>query len=91
MLSFTAINDKSHAGFQMTFANGCKISVQFGQGSYSDKGINTAEVAAWNPEGSWMIWEENKWIVMPEGETEVMPRCTPEEVAQHALSLSLYI
>lgn len=87
MPSFTAINNESHSGYQITFANGCKISVQFGRGSYSDKGISTAEVAVWNAEGLWMIWEGDSWIVLED--TDVMPRCTPEDVARFTLSLSL--
>ena len=33
-------------GFQITFANGCTISVVFGKYTYSDSGETTAEVAA---------------------------------------------
>lgn len=58
-----------HKGFQMTFANGCTVSVQFGPGNYSDHHGNvdyyaprnavgvweseTAEVAAWDSQGRW--------------------------------------
>ena len=47
-MNFRAENNEWHHGFQMTFANGCTISVQFAKGSYCDLGKTTAGVAAWN-------------------------------------------
>ncbi len=49
-------------GFQMTFANGCTISVIFGKYTYSDNGETTAEVAAWHSNGNWMYHQEGDWI-----------------------------
>ncbi len=56
-------------GFQMTFANGWTVSVQWGVGNYADHynttwhvdadgvcgvtGSATAEIAAWDVEGTW--------------------------------------
>ena len=53
-MNFRAENNEWHHGFQMTFANGCTISVQFAKGSYCDLGETTAEVAAWNSNLDWM-------------------------------------
>ena len=82
-------------GFQITFSNGCTISVIFGKYTYSDEGETTAEVAAWNSDGNWMIFQEDRlpfdqWIVLSEGETEVMPRQTADEVANLMDTLSKY-
>ena len=82
----------NHNGFKMTFSNGCTISVIFGKHTYSDEGQTTAEVAAWDSEGNWMIYDEDRlpfdqWIVLHDY-TEVMPRQTAEEVANLIYTLS---
>lgn len=81
-------------GFKMTFSNGCTISVVFGKYSFSDGGETTAEVAAWNSDGKWMLFQEDRlpfdqWIVL-ENEIEVMPRQTADEVANLIYTLSQY-
>ena len=84
----TVINkEMDHNGFQMTFANGNTISVMFGPYTFSDSGETTAEVAAWNEEGYWMLFQDGKWIVVAAG-SEVMPRQTPEQVAEMISELS---
>jgi hypothetical protein len=65
----------------MTFDNGCTISVQFSKFNYSDQGKTTAEVAAWNGNGDWMIWNGDNWNVLTNGDTDVMPRQTTDDVA----------
>jgi len=67
-------------GFQITFANGCTISVVFGKYTYSDSGETTAEVAAWHSNGNWMYHQEGDWIEISDG-SDVMPRRTADEVA----------
>ena len=52
------------SGFQLTFANGMTVSVQFGGGTYSSNrgapygeptaDANTAETAIWNKNGDWI-------------------------------------
>lgn len=95
--AFTTQVDKeiNHDGFQMTFSNGCTISVIFGKHTYSDGGETTAEVAAWNSDGNWMLFQEDRlpfdqWIVLPENKVEVMPRQTADEVANLISTLSQY-
>jgi len=55
-------------GFQMTFANGYTVSVQFGYGNYSAnrdeqaygedaKPSRTAEFAAWDASGKWVRFD----------------------------------
>lgn len=80
-MNFRAENNEWHHGFQMDFANGCTISVQFSKGNYSDGGKTTAEVAAFNSNGDWMTWEDVYWKVYPSGETEVMTHQTTDDVA----------
>ena len=57
----TTVERGYNDGFQMTFENGCTISVQFGKHNYSDEGETTAEVAAWDTEGNWLMFDEDKW------------------------------
>jgi hypothetical protein len=80
-MKFKAENNEFHHGFQMTFDNGCTISVQFSKYNYSDQGETTAEVAAWNGNGDWMMWNEDNWNVLTNGDTDVMPRQTTDDVA----------
>jgi hypothetical protein len=80
-MKFKAENNEFHHGFQMTFDNGCTISVQFSKFNYSDQGKTTAEVAAWNGNGDWMMWNEDNWNVLTNGDTDVMPRQTTDDVA----------
>jgi hypothetical protein len=94
--AFTTHVDKeiNHDGFKMTFSNGCIISIVFGKYTYSDGGETTAEVAAWNGDGNWMLYHEDRlpfdqWIVLEDG-VEVMPRQTAEEVANLIYTLSRY-
>ena len=89
MTAFKTVVDKemNRNGFQMTFANGNTISVMFGPCTYSDSGKATAEVAAWNEEGYWMLFQDGKWIVVENG-SEVMPRQTPEQVTEMISELS---
>ena len=90
MKKFATVVDKEtwHDGFQITFGNGCTISVIFGKSSYSDQGETTAEVAAWNGDKDWMLYSDGKWVVLKDGYSEVMPRCTPDEVAEMMFTLS---
>ena len=78
----------SGKGFQMKFANGWTVSVQFGKGNYCDhyhatwseevdvslgaKGSSTAEIAAWDSEGTWHDF----------GTDTVKGYCTPNEVSE---------
>jgi hypothetical protein len=94
--AFTTHIDKylNHDGFQMTFGNGCTISVIFGKHTYSDGGQTTAEVAAWDSKGNWMIYDEDRlpfdqWIIF-EGGVEVIPRQTADKVANLIYTLSQY-
>lgn len=83
MKAFKTVVDKEmeRDGFQIKFTNGCTISVVFGKYTYSDRGETTAEIAAWNEEGHWMVFQDGKWIVVKTG-NEVIPRQTPEQVAE---------
>ena len=80
-MNFRAENNEWHHGFQMTFANGCTISVQFSKGNYCDEGETTAEVAAWNSNKDWMFWNGDNWVVLTNGDTDIMPRQTTDDVA----------
>jgi hypothetical protein len=87
-MNFKAENNEWHHGFQMTFQNGCTISVQFNGHNYCDEGKTTAEVAVWNSDGEWMVYDDNKWAVLIGGETDVMPRQTPDDVSKLIYTLS---
>jgi hypothetical protein len=87
MKAFKAENNEQHHWFQMTFENGCTISVQFSKGSYSDKGETTAEVAAWDNKGNWFMFNEDKWIEI-EHSSDVMSHQPVGEVAKLIYTLS---
>jgi len=75
-----------HAGFQMTFGNGCTISVVFGPRTCSDQGKTTAEVAAWK-DGRWLAFREGVWVPAQEGEHTMLHHQTPDQVADLIQSL----
>lgn len=79
--AFTAFSSQSdERGFQMTFSNGCTISIIFGGGAYSDRGKTTAEVAAWLGEDD-LTYRDGAWVKLPEGKTSVLGHQTPDQVA----------
>ena len=81
-MNFKTENNEWHHGFQMTFENQFTISVQFSGHNYSDGGKTTAEVAAWDNEGNWMIWNGDNWVVLTNGDTDVMSHQTTDDVAR---------
>jgi hypothetical protein len=76
-----------HDGFQMTFENGCTISVQFGKITRSDKGETTAEVAAWDNKDNWLMFDGEKWSEIEFG-SDIIPRQTASDVAKLIYTLS---
>ena len=80
-------------GFQMTFANGYTISVQFGNGNYCDNRhygdslswdqsvppSSNAEVAAWDKDGNWVQLGEHDDIIGWQ---------TPDDIAALIASIS---
>ena len=76
-----------HDGFQMTFENGCTISVQFSKHTYSDGGETTSEVAAWDNKDNWLMFDGDKWTEIENG-SDVMPRQTASDVAKLIYTLS---
>jgi hypothetical protein len=90
MKAFQSFKEDSSGteAFSITFGNGNTISVVFGKGTYSDQGETTAEVAAWDSNGDWMLFQDGAWITIKQ-DSEVMPRCTPTEVAEMMFALSM--
>ena len=83
----TMVERGYNEGFQMTFENGCTISVQFGKHTYSDAGETTAEVAAWDNQGNWLMFDEDKWTEIENG-SDVMARQSASDVAKLIYTLS---
>jgi uncharacterized protein YneR len=81
-MNFKAENNEWHHGFQMTFGNQFTISVQFSKHNYSDQGKTTAEVAAWNNNGDWFYFDDNKWNIIENKDTDVMSHQTTDDVAR---------
>ena len=81
-MNFKAENNEWHHGFQMTFGNQFTISVQFSKHNYSDGGETTAEVAAWNSNGDWFYFDDNKWNIIENKDTDVMSHQTTDDVAR---------
>lgn len=76
--------DINHDGFQMTFDNGATVSVMFGKYNYCDQGETTAEVAVWDQNDDWYIFNEednhNSLIKVDSG-SDVIGHCTSNMVA----------
>ena len=81
-MKFKAENNEWHHGFQMTFENQFTISVQFSKHNYSDQGKTTAEVAAWNSNSDWFYFDDNKWNIIENKDTDVMSHQTTDDVAR---------
>jgi uncharacterized protein YneR len=81
-MNFKAENNEWHHGFQMMFENQFTISVQFSKHNYSDQGKTTAEVAAWNSNGDWFYFDDNKWNIIENKDTDVMSHQTTDDVAR---------
>lgn len=79
---FNSLDNGINKGFYMTFQNGFTISIQFSKRNYCDEGITTAEVAAWKNYGEWIYWNGDNWVILTNGETEVMSHQTPDDVAK---------
>lgn len=76
----TFVDDYSHDGFSMSFKNGFTISVQFSKHHRCDAGNTTAEVAIWDKENNWYLYDEGTWYKLPQY-AEVMSYQTAEQVA----------
>lgn len=76
--------DINHNGFHMTFDNGVTVSVMFGKYNYCDQGETTAEVAVWDQNDDWYIFNEednhNSLIKVDSG-SDVIGHCTSNLVA----------
>ena len=71
MSKFKITQNSYSNGFHITFKNGCTVNVQFGEGSYSDGGETTAEVAAWDQDGNWIKLSDHD---------DIRRYCSPDEV-----------
>jgi hypothetical protein len=60
--------------FQIKYPNGCTISVNWGAGTYCDKGVTSVEVACFNADYFWMLYDFNdkRWQLLPDGMSETM-------------------
>lgn len=74
-------------GFQITFENGCTVSVQWGPGNYCDN--YGAEYASQRGKLQWQSTTAEVAILLPDGKfyrvqehDDVIARQTPEEVAR---------
>jgi len=53
----------------------------WGERTLSDQGKTTAEVAAWNGSGDWMMWNGDNWVVLTDDSTYIMTNQTTDDVA----------
>lgn len=65
-------------GFQLRFENGIDVSVAFGDGTFSDKGLKTAEIAVIDDNGNWYEFTDNKLI--KHSDAVVNARVTPDDL-----------
>lgn len=67
--------------FGVTFSNNFRVSVVFGEYTYSDKGQTTCEIAVADSRNNWMIRnDDSTWVTVPQF-AEVMSRKTANELA----------
>ena len=83
----TTVEVEYNDGFQITFENGCTVSVQFGKYTYSDGGKTTAEIAAWDDKGNWLMFDGEKWSEIEDG-SDVISHQTAGETAKLIYTLS---
>ena len=62
-----------HKGFQITFENGCTISVQFGPGNYTDSDIRDAPFHLPKSKDRWEAKTAEVAILLPNGEFYNIP------------------
>lgn len=79
----------SEDSFSIGYDNGTLVSVYFGQGSYSDNGDSTCEVACFDKDGKWLMYdfESKSFISIPSG-SEIHPRITPEQLSEIMYQIS---
>ena len=77
-------------GFAMRFENGFEVSVQWSPEHYSSARLegydgataNTAEVAVFNPDGSWMLLHDYTKDEYFKPQTDVLGWATPDVIAE---------
>ena len=52
------------------------------------RGETTAEVAAFSKDDNFMVFQDGGWVELPVGDSDVMPRQTPEDVSLLIQTLS---
>jgi hypothetical protein len=62
-------------GFQLTFTNGCTISVQFGPGNYTDPEIRQMEIGEQRGKFCWKAQTAEVAILLPNGEFHPLSEC----------------
>lgn len=68
-------------GFNLRFENGVDVSVAFGDGTFSDKGVTTAEVSVIDDYGYWYEFADNKLIKHERHFDFVNARITTDDLA----------
>jgi hypothetical protein len=68
---------EEYGSFDFTFSpNGIGVGLKVYQGE------TTAEVAAWNSNGDWMMYNGDNWAVLTNGDTDIMSHQTTDDVAR---------
>lgn len=79
----------SEDSFSIGFENGHLVSVYYGQGSYSDNGDSTCEVACFGDKGQWMMYDfESKAFITIATGNEIHARISPEQLSEIIYQIS---
>jgi hypothetical protein len=79
----------SDDAFSINFANGYLISVYYGNGSYSDNGDTTCEVACFDDKGKWMIYDfVTQFFTTVDTGNEIHARTSPEQLSEIMYKIS---
>jgi hypothetical protein len=79
-----SFNNGGKDRFQIRYPNGWIISVNWGDGTYCDKGMTSVEVACFNADCFWSIYDFNtkQWHVLPDEQSEVMRNISARQLTE---------
>lgn len=82
--AFNIDSNPSNNGFTLTFLNGITVSVRWGDMNYSDNGESTAECAAYDSDGQWVLVNGFNYH-----DNTVLPNLSTEDVARFMFNASV--
>jgi len=82
--TFDISSDSINTGFTITFLNGITVSIRWGNMNYADGGETTAECAAFDNDGIWVLVNGFNYH-----DDTVLPHLSAEDVARFVFNASV--